>query len=62
MITNVKNLIEIHIEPSHTLGLSKEEPLGRTPRFEAEPMSVTEAENICDILKNRVRVPVKVSK
>lgn len=58
----VKDLKEIHIEPYHTLGLEKLSPLGMESAFRASPMTVPAAEEICEILRKRVKVPVKVSK
>lgn len=62
LLNKAKSVFEIHIEPYHTLGLSKTASLGMAETFRREPMSVNDAENLCLKLKERVNIPVKVSK
>ncbi len=62
LANNMKSVYEIHIEPYHTMGLSKLDPLGMAEAFRVGPMTAAAAEETCRELKKRVNIPVKVSK
>ncbi|MDD6094589.1 MAG: glycyl-radical enzyme activating protein [Clostridia bacterium] len=59
---SLKSVREIHIEPYHTLGLSKAELFGMKSSFAASPVTVPDAEKICEKLRKLTHKKVKVSK
>lgn len=59
---SISTVREIHIEPYHTLGLTKTAPLGMESKFSAEPLPVSEAQKLCEMLKNLTPVKVRISK
>lgn len=59
---SLKSVFEIHIEPYHTLGISKSELLGMKSSFSASPVTVANAEIICEKLRKLTHKKVRVSK